>query len=660
MKQGERKIGLRCAVYTRVSTDSGLEQDFNSLDNQREASDAYIKSQAHEGWKLVRERYDDGGFSGGSMERPALQKLLDDVQARRIDVIVVYKVDRLTRSLADFAKLVELFDAHDVSFISVTQAFNTTTSMGRLTLNMLLSFAQFEREITGEQIRDKVAASKRKGIWMGGAVPLGYKVENRALHVVQSEAEFVGNLFHRYLELGSVVRLKAALDTENVRSPSRMSRSGRATGGVLISRGHLYWILSNPIYVGRLRHKGQIHAGLHPGIVDVEIWERVQQRLASQTQTRRTSQPDDHSFLVGKLYDDRGNRMGASHASKGGRRWRYYVSRAALSGRWKEAGSVVRIPAPEIENPIANAVGAHLASRANAIDGCHIDREGGGGDYAITQHESGRMRRRLPGESDVRNAIDRATVSATRIEIILNEAIVVEGQDRVLTLPWTRASSRRRREIIQHGGEAQRPLRAMRTKARDGFVRALRDARRWLDELLIDPAQTIESLAMREHKSERSIRMTVSLAFVSPVLAEAALEGRLPRGFSVKRLTDLPMLWSEQWRAVGLRPVISLKAPSIACAMPLTAGDPSIASFAACTAAISAFCSAVPTLLASMRRMRGERRISARSLSTSRKAWRDTTLYACRYWRPTDRAPISSLSVSHSNAARSTAGLPPP
>jgi site-specific DNA recombinase len=299
MKQGERKIALRCAVYTRVSTDSGLEQDFNSLDNQREASEAYIKSQAYEGWKLVRERYDDGGFSGGSMERPAVQKLLDDVRARKIDIIVVYKVDRLTRSLADFAKLVELFDSHGVSFISVTQAFNTTTSMGRLTLNMLLSFAQFEREITGERIRDKVAASKRKGIWMGGAVPLGYRVENRALHVVESEAEFVRALYRRYLELGSVVRLKAALDTENVRSPSRTSGTGRKTGEAPISRGHLYWILSNPIYVGRMRHKGQIHDGLHTGIVDVKIWERVQQRLASQTQTRRVSQRDDHSFLVG-------------------------------------------------------------------------------------------------------------------------------------------------------------------------------------------------------------------------------------------------------------------------------------------------------------------------------------------------------------------------
>src|SRR3984957_16073765 len=360
------------------------------------------------------------------MERPALQKLLNDVRARKIDVIVVYKVDRLTRSLADFAKLVDLFDAHGVSFISVTQAFNTTTSMGRLTLNMLLSFARFEREITGERIRDKVAASKRKGIWMGGAVPLGYRVEDRALRVVEREAEFVRALYRRYLELGSVVRLKTALDSENVRCPSRMSRSGRTTGGVLISRGHLYWILSNPIYVGRLRHKGQIHDGLHSAIVDGEIWEQVQQRLASQTQTRRASQRDDHSFLVGKLYDDRGNRMGASHASKDGRRWRYYVSRAALSGRWKEAGSVVRIPAPEIENQVANAVGAHLAARANAIDGCHIDRGDGRGDYAITQHESARVGRYPPSENDVRNAIDRATVSATRIEIVLNESIVVE------------------------------------------------------------------------------------------------------------------------------------------------------------------------------------------------------------------------------------------
>ena len=318
MKREGRKANLRCAIYTRVSTENGLEQEFNSLDNQREASEAYIRSQAHEGWKLIRDRYDDSGFSGGSMDRPALAKLLDDVRARRVDVIVVYKVDRLTRSLADFAKLVELFDEHDVSFISVTQAFNTTTSMGRLTLNMLLSFAQFEREITGERIRDKVAASKKRGIWMGGAVPFGYRVENRALHIVEEHAEFVRDLFRRYLKLGSVVRLKTVLDAENVRLPVRIVGTGRATGGGLMSRGHIYWILSNPIYVGRLRHKGQIHDGLHSAIIDPGTWNRVQRRLAEQTQTRTGPHRNTESFLAGKLYDDRGNRMGPSHAAKGG------------------------------------------------------------------------------------------------------------------------------------------------------------------------------------------------------------------------------------------------------------------------------------------------------------------------------------------------------
>ena len=284
MRSERGKAALRCAIYTRVSTEHGLEQEFNSLDNQREASEAYVKSQSHEGWKLIRTHYDDGGYSGGSMDRPALQRLLDDVRARRIDVIVVYRVDRLTRSLADFAKLVELFDAHQVSFVSVTQAFNTTTSMGRLNLNVLLSFAQFEREVTGERIRDKIAASKRKGIWMGGVVPLGYRVENRALHVVEEHAAFIRDLFRRHLEIGSVVRLKALLDQEDARSPLRIDGTGRTIGGGLISRGHLYKILSNPIYLGRLTHGNQVHEGVHDPIVDQETWDRVQLLLAEHAQ----------------------------------------------------------------------------------------------------------------------------------------------------------------------------------------------------------------------------------------------------------------------------------------------------------------------------------------------------------------------------------------
>src|SRR5215217_6936996 len=244
---------LRCAIYTRVSTEHGLEQEFNSLENQREAAEAYIKSQAHEGWRCLATRYDDGGFSGGTMDRPALQLLLAEIGSRRIDVVVVYKVDRLTRSLTDFARLVELFDEHGVSFVSVTQAFNTTTSMGRLTLNVLLSFAQFEREVTGERIRDKIAASKKKGIWMGGVVPLGYRVEHRALHVVEDHAAVVRTIFSRSLALGSVGALKASLDREGILVPERIDGAGRATGGKPFSRGHLYKILSNPIYAGGSR-----------------------------------------------------------------------------------------------------------------------------------------------------------------------------------------------------------------------------------------------------------------------------------------------------------------------------------------------------------------------------------------------------------------------
>src|SRR5271157_1526005 len=356
MKPANPKVSLRCAVYTRVSTEHGLEQEFNSLDNQREASEAYIKSQAHEGWRLTRDRYDDGGFSGGSMERPALKNLLDAVRARRIDVIVVYKVDRLTRSLADFAKLVELFDEHQVSFVSVTQAFNTTTSVGRLTLNVLLSFAQFEREVTGERIRDKIAASKKKGIWMGGVVPLGYRVDNRALRVVDDHAAFVRDLFRRYLEFGSVVLLKTVLDHENVRLPHRTDGRGKMTGGGLISRGHLYKILSNPLYLGRLTHKGQVHDGLHDPIVDHETWDRARRLLAEHAQHTAGSRQDSDASLAGKVFDDRGNRMSPSHATKGGRRYRYYVSQAVLQGREQDAGSIARVPAMEIERRVVDAV----------------------------------------------------------------------------------------------------------------------------------------------------------------------------------------------------------------------------------------------------------------------------------------------------------------
>ena len=415
------KTRLRCAIYTRVSSDAGLEQDFNSLDNQREAAEAYVRSQAHEGWTLLRDRYDDGGFSGGSMERPALQKLLADVQTGRIDAIVVYKVDRLTRSLADFAKLVELFDARGVSFVSVTQAFNTTTSMGRLTLNVLLSFAQFEREVTGERIRDKIAASKRKGLWMGGVVPLGYRVENRALHVVDDHADLVREIFRRYIEIGAVVPLKAALDREGVRLPVRADRAGRRSGGGLVSRGHLYKILSNPIYVGRLSHKGQVYEGQHVAIIDTETWDRVQGLLASHTHCRRGRSKADDAWLAGKLHDDRGFRMSPSEASRGGRRWRYYVSQAVLQGRKADAGSISRVAASEVEGKVLEAARAAMGDER-------------------------------PDDAAIRAVVEHVTIGRAGLFVRLGDQMSPDEGHRTISIPWTPAPTRRRREIIQGAG----------------------------------------------------------------------------------------------------------------------------------------------------------------------------------------------------------------
>jgi site-specific DNA recombinase len=523
VKQEGHKATLRCAIYTRVSSDSGLEQEFNSLDNQREASEAYVKSQAHEGWKLIRDRYDDGGFSGGSIERPALQKLLEDVKKGRIDVIVVYKVDRLTRSLADFAKLVELFDARSVSFVSVTQAFNTTTSMGRLTLNVLLSFAQFEREVTGERIRDKIAASKKKGLWMGGVVPLGYRVENRALHIVEEHAAVVRMIFRRYLELGAVVPLKAAFDSEDVRLPERIDGTGKQTGGGLISRGHLHKILTNPIYAGRLPHKGRVYDGQHKAIIDAETWDRVQGLLASQTRRHSRSVRPTEALLAGKLCDDRGHRMSPSEVSRGSRRWRYYVSQAVLQGRKPDAGSIPRIAAPEIEDKVLHAVRSALAPDADVLS-----------------------------SDNIRDGLERVTVGRSGLTIELNDQLALADDSRTIQLSWAPSSSLLRREIVQADGSRQTALRPMRSEARSRFAIGFRNARHWLDHLVADPAISIASIAAREKRTERSIRQTLSLAFLDPALVEAALQGDLPRGFGLKRLLDLPVGWPEQWTKLGL------------------------------------------------------------------------------------------------------------
>src|SRR6266536_3249658 len=355
MAANERKI-LRCAVYTRKSSEHGLEQDFNSLDAQREAGEAYIKSQAHEGWRLIKTSYNDGGLSGGTMERPALQALLADIRTRKIDIVVVYKVDRLTRSLADFAKLVELFETHSVSFVSVTQQFNTTTSMGRLTLNVLLSFAQFEREVAGERIRDKFAASRRKGMWMGGNVPLGYDVIERRLVVNEAEAKTVKLIFERYLELGCVRVLKAALDRLAVRSKHRVAETGRMIGGGPFGRGALYYLLRNRVYRGEAVHKGVAHPGEHDAIIAEDLWEAVQAKLSAPGNKQRRGRAESGALLMGLVFDDRGNRMSPTHTTRKSGRYRYYVSQAVLQGRKKEAGMIARIGAQELERIVVEVI----------------------------------------------------------------------------------------------------------------------------------------------------------------------------------------------------------------------------------------------------------------------------------------------------------------
>src|SRR6202050_1695267 len=317
---------VRCAIYTRVSTDHGLDQEFNSLDAQYDAASAYIKSQAHAGWTLIRSRSDDGGDSGGFNNLHDLQRLLNDIRARKLDVIVVYKVDRLTRSLADFAKLVELFDAHGVSFVSVTQQFNTTTSMGRLTLNVLLSFAQFEREVTSERIRDKIAASKRKGLWVGGNLPLGYEMKDGKIAIVEEEAELVRSIFRRYLELGGVNELLRDLRERNIRTKARLLSTGTTRGGILFGRGTLYYLLSNHFYIGEVKYKDEILPGEQAAIIDRGLFEAVRQKSLAQWSHRTIVRNKSDQLLIGLLFDDAGHRMIPTHATKAGIRYRYYAS----------------------------------------------------------------------------------------------------------------------------------------------------------------------------------------------------------------------------------------------------------------------------------------------------------------------------------------------
>jgi DNA invertase Pin-like site-specific DNA recombinase len=530
---------VRCAIYTRVSTEHGLDQEFNSLDAQYEAASAYIKSQAHAGWTPIGSRYDDGGYSGGSIDRPDLQRLLEDIRAHRIDVIVVYKVDRLTRSLADFAKLVELFDAHGVSFVSVTQQFNTTTSMGRLTLNVLLSFAQFEREVTSERIRDKIAASKRKGIWVGGNLPLGYQMQDGKIAIVEEEAEVVRAIYRRYLELGSVNELLRDLKKRNVRTKSRVLSTGVTRGGIPFGRGTLYYILSNHFYIGEVKYKDEILPGEQPPIMDRPLFDAVRQKSLAQWSHRTTVRNKADHLLTGLLFDDAGHRMIPTHATKASIRYRYYASTPVLHGEAKTAlaGSISRIPAADVEDTVVKSLKEYLATSQSKV--------------AMSAESLG-------NRETIAELVTGIVVHSDRLIIALKSGNADDEPDspdvRSLTIPWQKPPSRRSRQILLPHNAARSDVRPEQFQRRARLVSTIARGRQWLDDVVSGRVSTVAELCVREKCSIRQVNMTISLAFLAPNLVKAAVEGRLPRGVGIERLRDPPTEWSQQFEALGLNP----------------------------------------------------------------------------------------------------------
>ena len=532
---------IHCAIYTRKSSEEGLEQDFNSLDAQREACEAYIASQKHEGWEVLPDRFDDGGISGGHLERPALQRLMQAVDEKRVDQIVVYKIDRLTRSLADFAKLVERLDVAEASFVSVTQSFNTATSMGRLTLNVLLSFAQFEREVTAERIRDKIAASKRKGLWMGGNVPLGYQANGRTLKIDEAEVITIRCLYDLYLKHGAIRLVKEHADALGLRSRQRVRGAGRISGGTAFDRGHIHHILSNPIYAGRIRHKGQVYEGQHPAIIEPMIWERVQEMLAGgATKARGAKRVAARSPLAGKLFDETGDRLTPSHSKKNGKRLRYYISRRLVTDRSRQHPDAWRLPAEQVEGLITDLITAHLKQQDIAV---RLIR-----DLNASHVEAATAKlHAIQQRKDCLTLVERADISPGMLTIYLHRgelAKVIECDSEkfnpeglVLTSPFR--MRRRGVELKLHLGEVS-------AKIDPKLVQNIVNAQKWMSMILA--GMTFSEIAQAESTSKRRIQDVVDLAMLSPEVLDAIASGEQPDGLTSDYLikSGVPALWSQQ------------------------------------------------------------------------------------------------------------------
>lgn len=532
------KKKVRCAIYTRKSSEEGLEQNFNSLDAQREACEAYIKSQMHEGWFLLDKQYNDGGFSGGTMERPAFKELLKDIENDKIDIVVVYKVDRLTRSLMDFSKIIDVFDRHETSFVSITQQFNTTTSMGRLTLNILLSFAQFEREVTGERIRDKIAASKKKGMWMGGKVPLGYLKEDKKLVVHNEDAQKVQMLFDKYLELKSVPKLMHYLKENKIKTKTDK----------YFSKGQLYHLLANKIYIGKITHKDKVYDGEHDAIICDETFEKVQ-KLLYENKVDKTCgvKSSSNSLLASLIYDDLGNKMTPSHSNNHGRRYRYYISRALKNN--EETGSVSKIPAGEVEKfviettkeflqdkeQIQKIVSEYKISKQNKL--IYIAQD-------IQDYSEPKLIRAIIHKIMVSKNLIEITYNETSIKKVLNalannQEIVVPDKNEDLTpiiisknIKITQ-SSRNDNLLILNAEEYDTP------EPNPYLVNAI--VKSYYYHKQIQAGRTIEDLQTEEGlKDSKYIRNILNLKYISPELTEQILSGTQPQDLSLQKLITMP------------------------------------------------------------------------------------------------------------------------
>jgi DNA invertase Pin-like site-specific DNA recombinase len=555
---------IRCAIYTRKSTDDGLEQEFNSLDAQREACEAFIKSQRGMGWVALPAGYDDGGISGGTIDRPALRRLLVDIELHKIDLVVVYKVDRLTRSLADFAKIVEVFDAQGVSFVSVTQQFNTATSMGRLTLNMLLSFAQFEREVTGERIRDKIAASKQKGMWMGGPPPLGYDVENKKLIVNKAEAETVKRLFQLYLELGSVRLLKREADRHGLVT-KRRQRDDRTIGGKPFSRGNLYQLLHNALYVGEIPHQGKTYPGQHEGIIDREVWDAVQHLLSNNAPARRSDgNVKGNSLLTGLVFDETGDPLCSTYAVKKGRRYRYYISKRLVHAP-DPHGDGWRMPAQELEGVVRQSICKFLKNETGLIEAVpsiaasprHIRRliQGASELAAVLSADA-------PDEDHekLRSLIHRSSLSQTAIRIEIPERNLLElvfeqvddivaGTDRLIHVDVPT-------ELRRRGVETKLIIQSSDHRAPDErLIQLIARSFEWMEQLSVGSVGSVREIARRDDLDEGDVSRFLPLAYLAPDIIEEIVCGKQPTELTGERLRHacpIPIVWQTQQKQYGL------------------------------------------------------------------------------------------------------------